>query len=85
MSTQIRYRIDDVIKLTNSVQDVTHSLKSVARFALVSLVSKMNISKFEVEKSYLKQDVIVSDYIFQNIISVRNRIINVYVFKVANE
>lgn len=60
MSTQVRYRIDDVIKLTNSLQDVNHSLKSVVRSVLVSLVSKMNISKIEIEKSYIKQDVIVS-------------------------
>ncbi len=56
-STQIRYKINDAIKIANSVQDLNHLLKSVARSVLVSLISKKDLSKIEIEKSYIIQDV----------------------------
>lgn len=56
-STQIRYKINDAIKIANSVQDLNHLLKSVARSVLVSLISKKDLSKIEIEKSYIVQDV----------------------------
>lgn len=55
-STQIRYKINDVIKMTNSVQDLTSSLKSIARSNLINTMSKKDTSKLENELYYLKQD-----------------------------
>jgi erythrocyte band 7 integral membrane protein len=55
-STQIRYIINDVIKMTNSVQDLPSSLKSIARSNLINTISKKDTSKLENELYYLKQE-----------------------------
>lgn len=62
-STQVRYKIVDVIKMTNSLQDLSASLKSVARGMLVNIISKKDPGKIEVEKSYIIQDMKVNIYI----------------------
>jgi hypothetical protein len=42
--------------MTNSVQDLNGSLKSIARSILINSISKKDTSKFENEIYYLKQD-----------------------------
>lgn len=56
LSTVIRYQINDVIKVTNSLQDSNALLRSLARGILITLVSKKDLSKIEIEKSYLIED-----------------------------
>jgi erythrocyte band 7 integral membrane protein len=60
ISTNVRYRINDVVKMTNSVQDLTITLKSLSRGILVNLLSKLSASKIEKEINYIKQDFTVS-------------------------
>ncbi len=59
ISAQIRYRITDVIKVTNSLQDINLSLKSIARSHLVNQFSKVDLGKIEIEKNYIKQQFVV--------------------------
>lgn len=56
-SLQVRYRINDVIKAANSVKDVTHMLKSLARSIMVGILSKKDSNRIEVEAHYMKQDI----------------------------
>ena len=57
ISTRIRYVINDVLKMTNSVQDLSVSIKSITRGTLVNLLSKKDASKIEREKNYFTQDI----------------------------
>lgn len=42
--------------MTNSVQDLNSSLKSIARGILFTMISKKDTNKVENEKSYLTQE-----------------------------
>ena len=55
-TVQVRYQINDPIKMANSVQDLTFSLKSMTRIGLVSLLSKKDASKIENERNYIQQE-----------------------------
>ena len=51
--------------MTNSVQDLNSSLKSIARSLLINSISKKDTSKLENEIYYLKQDFKVLKYGFR--------------------
>ena len=53
---QVRYQINDAIKMTNSVKDVTFSLKSLARSILVSMLSKKDATKIEKDLPFIKHE-----------------------------
>ena len=55
-TVQVRYQINDPIKVANSVQDLVFSLKSMTRIGLVSLLSKKDASKIENERNYIEQE-----------------------------
>jgi len=63
----IRYEIVDAIKLLNSLEDLTGTLKSVARGILVATISKKDSCMLEKEKSYILQDVLrqMNEYIIK--------------------
>lgn len=50
LSTVIRYRIDDVVKITNTLQDSNSLLRSISRGILINIASKQDINKIENEK-----------------------------------
>lgn len=56
-TTQIRYQIIDVIKVTNTLQDLNTSLKSISRGIMVSFLSKKDATKIEREKNFLTQEI----------------------------
>ena len=56
LSTQVRFQVMDPIKLSNTLQDLNGTLKSVARGYLVGIISKKDANKIEIEKSYIIQD-----------------------------
>lgn len=56
-TTQIRYQIFDVVKVTNTLQDSNNSIKSIARGVMVSSLSKVDTNKIEKEKNFLSQEV----------------------------
>ena len=62
VSIQIRYRINDVIKMTNTIQDFNTSLKAMARGILVNFISKKDAGKIEIEINYIKQEFVVSSF-----------------------
>ena len=43
--------------MTNSLQDLNLSMKSITRGTLVNLLSKKDASKIEIEKGYLTQEI----------------------------
>lgn len=55
-TTQVRYQIIDVVKVTNTLQDLNNSLKSISRGILVSFLSKIDSNKIEREKNFLTQE-----------------------------
>jgi hypothetical protein len=59
-TTQIRYQIIDVIKVTNTLQDLNSSLKSISRGIMVSFLSKKDATKIEREKNFLTQEIKVT-------------------------
>ncbi|CAF0721745.1 unnamed protein product [Brachionus calyciflorus] len=56
LSTVIRYQINDVIKVTNSLQDSNALLRSLSRGILISIVTKKALSKLENEKNYIAEE-----------------------------
>lgn len=56
-STQIRYLINDVIKMQNNVADLNTSLRPLARSLLMQYVSKKTTSKIEQELYYIKNEI----------------------------
>ncbi|RNA13421.1 stomatin 1 isoform X2 [Brachionus plicatilis] len=50
LSTVIRYKIDDIIKMTNSLQDSNTLLRSISRGILISIASKKDTNKIESDK-----------------------------------
>lgn len=47
----IRYRIDDVVKINNTLQDSNSLLRSISRGILINIASKKDINKIENEKN----------------------------------
>lgn len=56
MSTVIHYKINDVNKMTNSLQDSNTILRSICRGVLISITSKKDTYKIENEKTDLIQE-----------------------------
>ncbi len=52
--------ITDIVKMTNSLQDLNISLKSITRSTMTNLLSKKDASKVEMEKVYLAQELKVN-------------------------
>ena len=56
LSTVIRYRINDVIKAQNSLQDLNQCIKPIARSMIIERISRKDACKLEQELYFLKSE-----------------------------